>query len=66
MQKQMDHAFNKDVYLLGKDSEGISYWLEAPSWDCGWYWGFGYVETYRSNRKPSTARDIEINCKYTA
>jgi hypothetical protein len=57
--KEKDHAFSRDVYLLGKDKNGIKYWLESPKWDCGWYWGFGYVETYQNNRKPSTARDIE-------
>ena len=59
LEKEKDHAFNKDVYLLGEDEEGIKYWLEAPSWDCGWYWGFGYIETYQNNRKPSLARDID-------
>ena len=58
MKKQQDHAFRKDVYLLGKDAEGVKYWLEAPSWDCDWYWGFGYVETYQQNWAPSKARDI--------
>jgi hypothetical protein len=56
IEKQKDHAFGKDVYLLGtKDGEKI--WLEAPQWDCGWYWGFGYIETY-TGKKPSTSRDI--------
>ena len=59
LEKQKDHAFNKDVYLLGVDRDGIKYWLESPSWDCGWYWGFGYVETYQNNRSPHTARDID-------
>jgi len=59
MTKQKDHAFGKDVYLLGKDSDGILYWLEQPKWDCGWYWGFGYIETYQNNRLPSKASDIE-------
>lgn len=58
MNKQKSHAFGKDIYLLGKDSQGVLYWLEAPSWDCGWYWGFGYVETYTNNRFPNHARDI--------
>ncbi len=57
--KQEDHAFKKNVYLLGTDKEGIKYWLEAPTWDCDWYWGFGYVETYQNNKKPSMARDID-------
>jgi hypothetical protein len=56
--KQKDHAFRKDVYLLGKDKGGIKYWLESPSWDCDWYWGFGYVETYKQNWLPSKAKDI--------
>lgn len=46
MKKEKRHVFGKDIYLLGIDSEGTKYWLEAPSWDCSWYWGFGYVETY--------------------
>lgn len=31
-----------DNFLLGKvDGENI--YISAPSWDCGWYWGFGYL-----------------------
>ena len=46
LNKKKIHVFGKDAYLLGKDDQGIQYWLESPSWDCDWYWGFGYVETY--------------------
>lgn len=59
MKKQTSVGFGKEVYLLGVDEEGTKYWLEAPSWDCDWYWGFGYVETYQGNRNPSIARDID-------
>ena len=59
MKKQTTIAFNKKIYLLGADAEGTKYWLEAPSWDCDWYFGFGYVETYTNNDCPSRARDIE-------
>lgn len=58
MKKQTTIAFNKKIYLLGADAEGTKYWLEAPSWDCGWYWGFGYVETYTNNDYPNRSRDI--------
>lgn len=58
MKKQKSHAFGKDVYLLGEDESGILYWLESPSWDCDWYWGFGYVETYINNKDPSCSKDI--------
>ena len=40
--------FNK--ILLGKAkadagtcADGENVWLEKHKWDCGWYWGFGYV-----------------------
>ena len=58
IKKQKSNAFNKDIYLIGKDKDGVKYWLEAPSWDCGYYWGFGYVETYTNNNNPSKAKDI--------
>ena len=58
MKKQTTTAFKKKIYLLGADAEGTKYWLEAPSWDCGWYWGFGYVETYTNNNYPNRSRDI--------
>lgn len=62
--KKISHAFNKDIYLLGKDQEGQLYWLESPSWDCGWYWGFGYIETYTNNRRPDLARDINSHSHF--
>ena len=58
LKKQTSHAFGKDVYLLGNNADGVAYWLEAPKWDCEWYWGFGYVETYTNNRRPDKAKDI--------
>ena len=36
---------SKTRYLLGKDIDGVEYWLEKASWDCDWYWGFGYIES---------------------
>ena len=58
LNKRTSHAFGKKVYLLGAGKDGTKYWLEAPSWDCGWYWGFGYVETYTRNDDPARSRDI--------
>jgi hypothetical protein len=56
--KQKSNAFGKDIYLLGIGNDKTKYWLEAPKWDCGWYWGFGYVETYTNNDNPRISRDI--------
>lgn len=32
----------KEKVLLGRTEDGAIF-LSAPSWDCGWYWGFGYL-----------------------
>jgi hypothetical protein len=58
LEKRKSRAFRKDIYLVGKDKEGKLVWLEAPSWDCGWYWGFGYMEIYTNNVHPERAKDI--------
>ena len=58
MLKDKSFAFGKEVYLLGEDSSGVRYWLEEPSFDCGWYWGFGYIETYTNNKNPAKSRDM--------
>lgn len=59
IKKETSAGFGKKVYLLGKDCNGIKYWLEAPSWDCGWYWRFGYIATYHNNRRPEKAFGID-------
>lgn len=46
MDKKVITKFGRKYYLLGKDKEGTEYWLEEPSWNCNWYWGFGYVQTF--------------------
>ena len=54
-------AMNKQklatLYLLGTDEDGIKYWLKAPSWDCDWYWGFGYIETKDSHQHANNFMD---------
>jgi hypothetical protein len=66
MKKRISRAFGKDVYLLGKNVYGELVWLESPSWDCGWYWGFGYVEIYNygGNRDPSKCTDISSHSHF--
>ena len=64
MKKEKQYAFEKEIYLLGEDADGIKYWLEEASWDCDWYFGFGYIETYTNNDNPSEARDISSHNHY--
>lgn len=56
--KKTYYAFGKKIFLLGRDKDGINYWLEESKWECAWYWGFGYVETYTNNSKPHLSKDI--------
>ena len=49
LKKRSKKFHGKTMYLLGKNKEGELIWMEAPSWDCGWYWGFGYVEIFSKN-----------------
>ena len=58
MEKVKKLIKGKQRYLLGKDADGVNYCLEEPSWDCGWYWGFGYVQTFTNNAHPELSRDI--------
>ena len=64
MKKQKSYAFGKDQYLLGKDSDGVCYWLEESKFDCGWYWGIGYVETFTNNKNPGKAKDINSHSHF--
>lgn len=34
--------YPEKVYLGKYGGEDV--WLARPSWNCGWYWGFGYVQ----------------------
>ncbi len=48
MNKEVRKVNGKYQFLLGV-RHGESYWLQQASWDCGWYWGLGYVESYRGH-----------------
>lgn len=58
LEKKVVHVFGKDHYLLGINSEGEKVYLTAPSWDCDWYWGFGYITTFTNNKNPEMSMDI--------
>ena len=66
LKKKTSKAFGKKIWLLGQDEDGINYWLEEPSWDCGWYWGFGYIETYTNNRAPGASKDINSHSHFSS
>ena len=65
---------NYGKILLGYNNNEPIY-LSPPSWDCGWYWGFGYlgnknchyhvdgltkIETYNSEAKVFTTKSVNL------
>lgn len=43
---------------------GTTVYIERPSWDCGWYWGFGYLHTYTNNNCPERSKDISCRTHF--
>lgn len=42
----MENLTSKNKYFLGvsrEDKERV--YMPKPSWDCDWYWGFGYLDS---------------------
>lgn len=64
MEKRITTAFDKTVYLLGKDPDGIYYWLEEGEFACDWYWSGGYIESYTNNKYPARAKDISSHSHF--
>jgi hypothetical protein len=50
LEKYIRQGISKKSYLLGEDESGTRYFLAEPSWDCGWYWGFGYIAGYEKDK----------------
>ena len=42
---KINKTSGKKIWLVGKDREGHSYWLEEPSFD-NLNWNLGYVELH--------------------
>ena len=49
--------YPEHVYL-GK-LYGKNVYLARPSWDCGWYWGFGYVQNKKLHTHLKTMCNVE-------
>ena len=63
MKKKKSRAFGKDIYLLG-EKDGERYWFRSASWDCEWYWGIGYIETFTNNLNPAASRDVSSSTHF--
>lgn len=59
LKKKTVNWYGKNYYYLGKDANGKKYYLAHPSWDCDWYWGFGYITTFSNNNCPEKSMDLD-------
>ncbi len=50
MAKKLKLISQQKGWLLGKNDRNEYAYLQPFQWDCGWYWGGGYIEWYRQNR----------------
>lgn len=57
LKKSVREFHGKKLFLLGKSEDGTFYYLESPSWDCGWYWGFGYIEGFAKETPTDRGHD---------
>ena len=53
--------FGKNNYYLGTGKDGLNYFLQEATWDCNWYWGGGYIETYIYSDAPTHPIDINAH-----
>lgn len=58
LKKKIIHAFGKTYYLFGKDEDGVKWYMQKATWDCGWYWGFGYLDSFTNGIRPEKSKDI--------
>ncbi len=61
LKKEKINVFNDSYYLLGTGYGGTKYYLQKAKFECGWYWGIGYVETFTNNKNPVRSRDIQTH-----
>lgn len=61
LKKKSFCKFGKVYYLLGQKENGTYIYLERPTFDCGWYWGGLYLESFTNNRNPERSRDISTH-----
>lgn len=54
----------REYFYIGVDHNGENNYLEKHHFDCGWYWGIGYIETFTNNRCPEKSRDISSHTHF--
>ena len=62
MAKKTTNRFGKH-FLLGFGN-GTTVYIQRPKFDCGWYWGFGYLHTYTNRNCPELSKDLSTHTHF--
>ena len=62
--KRVFEWHGKTYYYLGTAADGTNYFYEKATFDCDWYWGIGYVESFSNNNYPWRSRDIDCHTHF--
>lgn len=61
------HKFNWNgdtYYLLGIDESGVKHYVQRGTFDCKWYWGGVYINTFTDNKDPEMSDDIDSHSHF--
>lgn len=64
MKKKQIRVFGHNYYLLGTYKDGKKYYIQEPTWDCNWYWGGIYINSFTNNNQPERSRDIALHTHF--
>lgn len=64
MKKKVSTVFGEKIFFLGQDENNINHWLVEATWDCGWNWEFGHIQTYSNNAKPKLSKRVSSYRSY--
>lgn len=61
MNKHIIEWHGHKYYFIGVNEYGRKAYYQESTFDCDWYWGIGYIETFTNNKNPELSRDIECH-----
>lgn len=62
--KKKIEIFDNTYYFLGIDKNDDKLFLQEPTWDCDWFWGFGYLKTFTNNKNPELSKDTSSHTHF--
>lgn len=61
LEKKTIKVFGNKYYLLGISKDGRKIYMQEPEWQCNWYWGGLYLNSFTNNSNPERSRDLSAH-----